>query len=670
MKSYRFIILVFFVILLTIAGLFYYFLEFDTAYIQAAVAQKMEASIGRNVEMAGDLEVTFWFPAVVAIHDIRIENVDWGTWPEMGKVKRIEASLNPVSLLFGTIEFYKIDILAADLFLESSPDHGWNVDVLNASGAKSTDDPLPSVNRIRIENSVLHYRDGRSDHRYQVNLREATVGFGSSHKPLSLQVQGAFQKTPFSINGSLQPSTALFDSDQPLSLSARVEMKGNQFSVDGKFIRNRKTPVINADFEIHADRPSDLSRITEIPHVFTATPISASGHFEYTVDSVLRFTNLRAEMDRNHIAGEMRIEFNEGYPAIQADLHSSHLDLRAFFQGEPAQADGRANADPDTNRQRIFSDRPLNLDFFNGAAADIHLGIETLMLPDFAMKTASIKGKLEDGRLSIAPLTAVFGGGRIDGELQIAADGKTPSVDADIQIKKVELETLLSNLEASEAAKGVIGIDLNVQGRGNSVQEIMAGLNGQMVIIMQDGQIAAKYLKNAEKLNLDLTEKFLAIFDFVKKKKDFAEIHCFINKFVIEDGLADCKVLVFDTELVGIIGDGTINLKTEQLAISLSPINKGGLGVSGVGKIDTGINALPDHFDLEGTLSKPVITVDKSETAMSTLLTLGKAIGGTALLGPAGLAVALVNLDIGADNPCISALKKAAAEEAASENDQ
>jgi hypothetical protein len=127
-------------------------------------------------------------------------------------------------------------------------------------------------------------------------------------------------------------------------------------------------------------------------------------------------------------------------------------------------------------------------------------------------------------------------------------------------------------------------------------------------------------------------------------------------------------VLVFDTDRVGVLGDGRINLKTEQLHLSLRPIKKSGIGLGGIGKIGADVGALPDNFDVGGTLAHPVISVDKTETAVSTLLTLGKAIGGTLLLGPAGLAAALVDLDIGDENPCITALKEAASEVATAES--
>jgi hypothetical protein len=67
--------------------------------------------------------------------------------------------------------------------------------------------------------------------------------------------------------------------------------------------------------------------------------------------------------------------------------------------------------------------------------------------------------------------------------------------------------------------------------------------------------------------------------------------------------------------------------------------------------------------DMSGRKVKISGNLDISKTAISTAITLGKAIGGALLFGPAGLLAALVDLDIGEDNPYISAMKKAVTEE-------
>ncbi|MGB5983886.1 MAG: hypothetical protein WBG37_01175 [Desulfobacterales bacterium] len=66
-------------------------------------------------------------------------------------------------------------------------------------------------------------------------------------------------------------------------------------------------------------------------------------------------------------------------------------------------------------------------------------------------------------------------------------------------------------------------------------------------------------------------------------------------------------------------------------------------------------SSVTDVFKLGGTLRDPRIKLDKSKSG----LTLGKALGGLALFGPAGLTAALLETEFGAGNPCVEALEEA-----------
>jgi len=56
-----------------------------------------------------------------------------------------------------------------------------------------------------------------------------------------------------------------------------------------------------------------------------------------------------------------------------------------------------------------------------------------------------------------------------------------------------------------------------------------------------------------------------------------------------------------------------------------------------------------------GTLAHPSLGIDPKQT----LITIGKGVGGMALLGPAGLLAALVNANPADPNPCLTAVEAA-----------
>jgi hypothetical protein len=63
---------------------------------------------------------------------------------------------------------------------------------------------------------------------------------------------------------------------------------------------------------------------------------------------------------------------------------------------------------------------------------------------------------------------------------------------------------------------------------------------------------------------------------------------------------------------------------------------------------------LTKSFKLGGTLAKPSLAIDTTQA----LVTAGKAVGGMALFGPAGILGALASPTPGDPNPCLTALEK------------
>jgi hypothetical protein len=180
----------------------------------------------------------------------------------------------------------------------------------------------------------------------------------------------------------------------------------------------------------------------------------------------------------------------------------------------------------------------------------------------------------------------------------------------------------------------------------------MAGLDGHTSVIMSNGRINNKYVGL---LGGDLSSSVFRLLNPAKEKADHTTINCLVSRFDIKKGIADSTALVFDTERMSVVGEGKINLKSEKLDLSLKPMPKEGVGSSGLGKISMSLGELAKPFKLGGTLAEPSLALDPAQAA----ITLGKAIGGTALFGPVGIAASLVSRGSGDENPCLAAIEAA-----------
>jgi hypothetical protein len=225
-------------------------------------------------------------------------------------------------------------------------------------------------------------------------------------------------------------------------------------------------------------------------------------------------------------------------------------------------------------------------------------------------------------------------------------------VTASLRGKHVNLRRLLKQWNISYALDGDLDVEVSFIGSGDSVLEILAGLNGDISMSMGEGLIDNKYLNY---LGAEVATTTLRIFNPHKKENHTTQINCFVGRFDIQDGVARSTALVMDTSESIVVGDGEVDLETEELDLSLKTAVKRGIGVDGVGKITLNLGQLTRPLKLTGTLSDPDIVVDPAQTAVL----VGKALGGITVFGPVGIAAVLLSGSFGGKNPCLAAIEAA-----------
>lgn len=112
--------------------------------------------------------------------------------------------------------------------------------------------------------------------------------------------------------------------------------------------------------------------------------------------------------------------------------------------------------------------------------------------------------------------------------------------------------------------------------------------------------------------------------------------------------MARTDVLVADTDRVSLSGLGTINLRSEEIALGIKSRSKEGYGTSAMGKVSINLGGIADVFQVTGTLAHPSFGVSTEKS----LETLAKAAGLTFLTGPFGLASLFVSRADTTKDPC------------------
>jgi uncharacterized protein involved in outer membrane biogenesis len=641
------------------AGIAWVVFVWDINSLKPRLTATLSNALEREVSIKGDLELNWAVPLVLRVNELAVANSPWAGDPHLATVQRISVTIDWLALLSGNFRLDRVEVHGAEVALQQNDAGRWNLPTPVSGDTAQTPDQAAQkpFNTFALSDSQLRLHT--SGENYQVEIDSAHVMLGDSDQPSQADLNLQVQQIPVSVEASLSPTRALFKSDGALDLDAAVSAADNRLAAQGNLASLAAPWPLDLRLTLDAPDPAALASVVAVP-ADLPDGVQASGRLQQTsAAKPVRLSDLKVTSGPNDIGGRIELDFSGQPWQVTAALKSGNLDLRPYLtqsdsKAAPAEApQGESNAQKNA---QFFSDQPFNLSWLERLNADVTLAAQTIKLPRIALADLDAAMTLDSGRLDLAPVSATVGGGTIDAALHLAA-ASAPQIDATLTAKALDLERMLQELGLPDSMQGDLGLKVDLQGQGASPADLAASLDGQLSMVMQEGGMDSRYLQKAQLYGFELTDAFVQLFKAADKEPtEDIKINCLVCRFDVTDGVAESEALVFDTALVGVVGNGQVNLKTENLNIALQPVSDGGIGIPGLAKLKVG-TPITDVFKLGGTLSNPSISLDKSEATIS----LAKSLGGMLLFGPVGLGAALLDTELGDDNPCVKALKQAGA---------
>ena len=588
----------------------------------------------------------------------------------------------------------------------------------SAAGAKPM---VLWVTDLRIERGRLSYLDGVSGRTRVVSLEQFTASAEASDSPVRMTARGAFGDKAFQVEATAGSLQALADPNTTWPLKLRAGAIGTTLTLEGEAedILHGKRLAANVDiqgksvpdlagmagmsgvpdvgpfkatgrmvmsksvfgierFDVEAggeDRASfkltgsvkdlktlrgidvtfdvhgpDLSKAGQLAGVTlpAKAPFQVSGHIVDTGERTFKISDLKGAFGESDLQGALDVTMKGTRPRIDGSFSSSQMDLRPFL----VENKGKDGASTSLKRERVFSTQPFSVPSLTEADAHFQVRVENVLAPRWTVSNLVLDLGLDNGKLSINPFKAALWGGTVDGHLDMQTQGKALTLHPVLKARGIDVGSMTQYLKTAHRIEGSMDLDVDVKGTGASQAEFMAGLDGRTVLAVSRGRLDNGAL---DLLGGDIGATALRFVNPFSQEAKTVEINCLVSGFGIRNGMADSTALAFDTRRVSVVGDGGINLKTEQLDIAIKPSPKEGFGVGGVGRIGLSAGELARGFRLSGSLMKPSLTIDAGQTALS----LGKEIGITALLGPAGLAASMASGDAANESACSAALEAA-----------
>lgn len=561
--------------------------------------------------------------------------------------------------------------------------------------SSNSDLVIPVIRDLSIDNATFTYRDGVSGREHLLMLEKLTLAGNGPDQPLNIQLAARLNEFPLSVRATLGAPSEILRPTKPWPIDAAIVVAGNTFNLVGTVDEPTTGKGLDVRVEAKGDDLADLSTLAGlelpqfVPFQLTAQisgdaqgPLSIGAldlnlgdarHFEvevtgrigsvYELQDIdiglgirgsdlsslvaylpaalvtipqfsasagatgnlgqLKFTDIEVRVGDSYLAGNIEIQTDQARPRIEGLLVSQHLDFADLLFG--AKSENAAASD------RVFSDTLLPLEAMKSFDAELTLRIDELAIDEVLVENLSTDLMLQDGDFVARQIAFDFSGGSIAGATRVDAGGGAPAFELKLKARDVDLGKVVDDLGFGGLLEAGAGFDIEVNGRGSTVRQIMARLNGSTSLVIGEGRAKTAILD----LMIGGPSNFIGKI-FSGSNGELTVLNCVVSNFEIVDGLATSKVLLADTEHVRITGAGTVNLSDEIMDINIIPKPKS----------FTLNAAIP--ISVGGTFKRPSYALEKTAVARK----LGGLVGS--LVFPPALIAGLAEFGVSNESPCLA----------------
>ncbi|MDR7284778.1 uncharacterized protein involved in outer membrane biogenesis [Pseudomonas corrugata] len=594
------------VVLLAILVLIIVF--FDWNRIKPAINTKVSEELHRPFAINGNLAVVWqrepdeggwrgWvpWPHVVA-DDLSLGNPDWLKQPQMVTLKRVELRISPLALLAQRVVIPRIDLTEpnADLqrladgranwtfkFDPKDPDaepSNWVVDIGAIGFDKGhvilDDQHLKTQLDVLIDplGKPIPFSDIVGDKAAKTAVEK---GGAPQDYAFALKVKGQYHAQKLEGSGKIGGLLALQDATRPFPLQAQMKIADTRIELAGTLTDPLNLGSLDLRLKLAGTSLGNLYPLTGVILPDTS-PYATDGHLIAKLHepsgAVYRYEAFNGKIGESDIHGSLTYVASQPRPKLSGSLLSEQLlfaDLAPLIGADSNAKQQARGGDSKQPTDKVLPVEEFRTERWRDMDADVEFTgkriIHSEKLPINDLFTHLV---LTDGVLSLEPLRFGVAGGNL--EAQIRLNGRTEPMEgqAKLTARKFKLKQLFPTFEPMKTSFGELNGDADISGRGNSVAKLLGSANGNLKMLINDGAISRELMELAG-LNVG---NYVVGKIFGDKE---VKINCAAADFDIKTGLATTRLFVFDTENAIVYIDGTVNMATEQLDLTITPESKG-----------------------------------------------------------------------------------------------
>ncbi|WP_028621468.1 AsmA family protein [Pseudomonas sp. Ant30-3] len=581
---------------------------FDWNRIKPTINEKVSEELHRPFAINGNLAVVWrrepdeggwraWvpWPHVVA-QDLSLGNPDWSKQPQMVTLKRVELRISPLALLAQRVTIPRIDLTEpnADLqrladgranwtfkFDPKDPDaepSNWVVDI----GAIGFDKGHVTLDdqTLKTELDLIIDPLGKpipfSDIVGEKAAKTAQEkGSNPQDYAFGLKVKGHYHQQKLAGEGKIGGLLALQDSSRPFPLQAQVKIADTSVELAGTLTDPLNLGALDLRLKLAGSSLGNLYPLTGVTLPDTP-PYATDGHLIAKLHepggAVFRYENFNGKIGDSDIHGSLAYVGSQPRPKLSGSLVSNQLlfaDLAPLIGADSNAKQKARGGESKQPTDKVLPVEEFKTERWRDMDADVEFTgkriVHSEQLPFSDLYTHLI---LNDGVLSLEPLRFGVAGGKLDAQIRLNGHTEPLEGTAKLTARGFKLKQLFPTFEPMKTSFGELNGDADISGRGNSVAKLLGTANGNLKMLINDGAISRELMELAG-LNVG---NYVVSKIFGDKE---VKINCAAADFDIKTGLATTRLFVFDTENAIIYIDGTANMATEQLDLTVTPESKG-----------------------------------------------------------------------------------------------
>jgi uncharacterized protein involved in outer membrane biogenesis len=563
---------------------------FDWNSLRRPIQSYVSERIGRPFAIDGDLVVHPGWVTRIDARKVSLGNAPWGSSRLLARADRVQLYIALWPTLTGrwTIPRIELDRPVLDLERNARGAANWRL----RDAARSSRRPA-AIGELVVRAGTVRLREASLETDLLVEVDSAARIADDGTIPLLATGTGRYRNGRFALSARLDSPLRLLENGPGFRIDVSVQAGASHARVYGRL----PLPIDPRRFELRAEfAGQDLADV--YPLLGLAVPESPPYELRGWLGRdgrVMHFRSVEGRIGDSDLRGDLFVATGGDRPYARAELASDHLDFDdlavlvgappATGAGETANARQQAQARERAAGTRLLPDRPYDLAKLQSIDASVQLRATDVESPKLPVESLHAHLVLDAGLVHVRSIDVGLAGGRVRGSITLDARRSPIEARADLSASGVELPRLFPRLDARSV--GRVGGAARIEGRGNSVAQMLATADGEVAAMMGTGQFSNLVLELA---GLDIAESM----KFLLGRDREVPLRCAYVDFALEDGVARTRAMAFDTTDTVILGDGSLSLRDESLDLVLRPRPK-----------DTSPVSLRVPLEVDGTFKDP-----------------------------------------------------------------